>query len=218
MRPGPVYGPGQSPFGLLARFAARLKRREPIAIAAPHGRLVSPVFVGDVVDRDRRGAGAAGQRHDERWRPSRATASASSSRIWPGGSRCLSHPGRQDRAAVAIRHRLTAMSTGSSTPPAHVMGRWLAPHVAPAVRSAWRRYARRGGQRRRIGRRCRCPQQALYRATHPDSRSRDAISACRCSAPPAPTKRSTVPGDRFQCGKMQTSISGSIGRRFDRAR
>jgi nucleoside-diphosphate-sugar epimerase len=32
------------------RFAARLKRREPIAIAAPHGRLVSPVFVGDVVD------------------------------------------------------------------------------------------------------------------------------------------------------------------------
>jgi len=50
VRPGPVYGPGQSPFGLLARFAARLKRREPIAIAAPHGRLVSPVFVGDVVD------------------------------------------------------------------------------------------------------------------------------------------------------------------------
>jgi nucleoside-diphosphate-sugar epimerase len=50
VRPGPVYGPGQSPFGLLARFAARLKRREPIEIAAPHGRLVSPVFVGDVVD------------------------------------------------------------------------------------------------------------------------------------------------------------------------
>lgn len=50
VRPGPVYGPGQSPFGLLARFAARLKRHEPIAIAAPHGRLVSPVFVGDVVD------------------------------------------------------------------------------------------------------------------------------------------------------------------------
>ena len=50
VRPGPVYGPGQSRFGLLARFAARLKRREPIAIAAPHGRLVSPVFVGDVVD------------------------------------------------------------------------------------------------------------------------------------------------------------------------
>jgi nucleoside-diphosphate-sugar epimerase len=50
VRPGPVYGPGQSPFGLLARFAARLKQREPIAIAAPHGRLVSPVFVGDVVD------------------------------------------------------------------------------------------------------------------------------------------------------------------------
>jgi nucleoside-diphosphate-sugar epimerase len=50
VRPGPVYGPGQSPFGLLARFAARLKRREPIAIAAPHGRLVSPVFVGDIVD------------------------------------------------------------------------------------------------------------------------------------------------------------------------
>ena len=50
LRPGPVYGPGQSRFGLLARFSARLKRREPIAIAAPHGRLVSPVFVGDVVD------------------------------------------------------------------------------------------------------------------------------------------------------------------------
>jgi nucleoside-diphosphate-sugar epimerase len=50
VRPGPVYGPGQSRYGLLARFAARLKRREQIAIAAPHGRLVSPVFVGDVVD------------------------------------------------------------------------------------------------------------------------------------------------------------------------
>jgi UDP-glucose 4-epimerase len=50
VRPGPVYGPGQSRFGLLARFATRLTRREPIAIAAPHGRLVSPVFVGDVVD------------------------------------------------------------------------------------------------------------------------------------------------------------------------
>ena len=50
LRPGPVYGPGQSPFGLLARFAAQLKRRQPITIAAPHGRLVSPVFVADVVD------------------------------------------------------------------------------------------------------------------------------------------------------------------------
>ena len=49
VRPGPVYGPGQSRFGLLPRFAARLKQREPIRIAAPRGRLVSPVFVGDVV-------------------------------------------------------------------------------------------------------------------------------------------------------------------------
>jgi nucleoside-diphosphate-sugar epimerase len=48
-RPGPVYGPGQSPFGLLPKFAASLRRREPIRIAAPRGRLVSPVFVGDVV-------------------------------------------------------------------------------------------------------------------------------------------------------------------------
>lgn len=50
LRPGPVYGPGQSPFGLLARFAGRLKRRQPITIAAPHGRLISPVFVADVID------------------------------------------------------------------------------------------------------------------------------------------------------------------------
>jgi len=49
VRPGPVYGPGQSPFGLLPRFAACLRQREPIRIAAPRGRLVSPVFVGDVV-------------------------------------------------------------------------------------------------------------------------------------------------------------------------
>jgi nucleoside-diphosphate-sugar epimerase len=49
-RPGPVYGPGQSENGLLAGFASRLRRREPIVIAAPNGRLVSPVFVGDVVD------------------------------------------------------------------------------------------------------------------------------------------------------------------------
>ncbi len=48
-RPGPVYGPGQSRFGLLPKFAASLRRREPIRIAAPRGRLVSPVFVGDVV-------------------------------------------------------------------------------------------------------------------------------------------------------------------------
>jgi len=41
--------PGQSPFGLLPRFAACLRQRKPIRIAAPHGRLVSPVFVGDVV-------------------------------------------------------------------------------------------------------------------------------------------------------------------------
>jgi nucleoside-diphosphate-sugar epimerase len=49
VRPGPVYGPGQSRFGLLAGFAACLRRREEIRIAAPSGRLVSPVFVGDVV-------------------------------------------------------------------------------------------------------------------------------------------------------------------------
>ena len=49
VRPGPVYGPGQSAFGLLPEFAASLKRRKPIRIAAPRGRLVSPVFVGDVV-------------------------------------------------------------------------------------------------------------------------------------------------------------------------
>ena len=50
VRPGPVYGPGQSVFGLLPRFVACLRQRKPIAIAAPRGRLVSPVFVGDVVD------------------------------------------------------------------------------------------------------------------------------------------------------------------------
>lgn len=49
VRPGPVYGPGQSAFGLLPRFADCLRRRQPIRIAAPRGRLVSPVFVGDVV-------------------------------------------------------------------------------------------------------------------------------------------------------------------------
>jgi UDP-glucuronate 4-epimerase len=49
VRPGPVYGPGQSAFGLLPRFATCLRLREPIRIAAPRGRLVSPVFVGDVV-------------------------------------------------------------------------------------------------------------------------------------------------------------------------
>jgi nucleoside-diphosphate-sugar epimerase len=50
MRPGPIYGPGQSPFGLLPRFVASMRRQQPIRIAAPRGRLVSPVFVGDVVD------------------------------------------------------------------------------------------------------------------------------------------------------------------------
>jgi nucleoside-diphosphate-sugar epimerase len=50
VRPGPVYGPGQSPYGLIPRFAASLRRRQPIHIAAPRGRLVSPVFVDDVVD------------------------------------------------------------------------------------------------------------------------------------------------------------------------
>lgn len=49
VRPGPVYGPGQSAFGLLPRFAACLRLGEPIRIAAPRGRLVSPVFVDDVV-------------------------------------------------------------------------------------------------------------------------------------------------------------------------
>jgi NADH dehydrogenase len=50
LRPGPVYGHGQSRFGLLGRFASKLRRGEPITIAAPNGRLVSPVFVADVVD------------------------------------------------------------------------------------------------------------------------------------------------------------------------
>ena len=49
VRPGPVYGPGQSPYGLLPRFAASLRHQQPIRIAAPSGRLVSPVFVDDVV-------------------------------------------------------------------------------------------------------------------------------------------------------------------------
>ncbi len=49
-RPAPVHGPGQSRNGFLAEFASRLVRREPITIAAPNGRLVSPVFVADVVD------------------------------------------------------------------------------------------------------------------------------------------------------------------------
>jgi nucleoside-diphosphate-sugar epimerase len=49
VRPGPVYGPGQSPYGLLPRFAASLRHQLPIHIAAPSGRLVSPVFVDDVV-------------------------------------------------------------------------------------------------------------------------------------------------------------------------
>ena len=88
VRPGPVYGPGQSPLGLLARFAARLKRREPIAIAAPHGRLVSPVFVGDVVDvivaslaqTVNVTMSVGGPRAYRRARAGR--------RIWPGGSPC----------------------------------------------------------------------------------------------------------------------------------
>lgn len=49
VRPGPVYGPGQSEFGLLQGFVHRLRRGQPIKLAAPRGRLVSPVFVGDVV-------------------------------------------------------------------------------------------------------------------------------------------------------------------------
>jgi nucleoside-diphosphate-sugar epimerase len=35
--------------GLIPEFANCLRRNQPIRIAAPRGRLVSPVFVGDVV-------------------------------------------------------------------------------------------------------------------------------------------------------------------------
>lgn len=49
VRPGPVYGPGQSSSGLLQGFVGRLRRGEPIRLAPPRGRVVSPVFVGDVV-------------------------------------------------------------------------------------------------------------------------------------------------------------------------
>lgn len=50
VRPGPVYGPGQSSrFGLVQGFARHIDRGEPVSLAPPRGRLVSPVFVGDVV-------------------------------------------------------------------------------------------------------------------------------------------------------------------------
>ena len=49
VRPGPVYGPGQSRYGLLPGFAASLRHQQPIHLAAPRGRLVSPVFVDDIV-------------------------------------------------------------------------------------------------------------------------------------------------------------------------
>jgi hypothetical protein len=105
VRPGPVYGPGQSRFGLLARFVRALKRREPIAIAAPHGRLVSPVFVGDVVDVI---VASLAQ-------PANVTMSVGGPRAYRERQLVedlaewlalpCSHSRRQERAAVAIRHR-----------------------------------------------------------------------------------------------------------------
>jgi nucleoside-diphosphate-sugar epimerase len=49
LRPGPIYGPGQSAFGFLQTLVNRLRRGESIPLAPPSGRVVAPVFIRDVV-------------------------------------------------------------------------------------------------------------------------------------------------------------------------
>jgi nucleoside-diphosphate-sugar epimerase len=49
VRPGPIYGPGQSAFGYLQTLVKRLRRGESIPLAPPRGRIIAPVYILDVV-------------------------------------------------------------------------------------------------------------------------------------------------------------------------
>jgi nucleoside-diphosphate-sugar epimerase len=49
VRPGPIYGPGQSSLGYLQTLVKWLRSGESIPLAAPRGRVLAPVYILDVV-------------------------------------------------------------------------------------------------------------------------------------------------------------------------